>query len=908
MTGPDLRPSLSGAEEQSVPVFQQPPALVQYLDATEDAIRLQLAKLRLFYRIFLLRRDWMTRITMLMIIAALLWGAVGGFDAFGFQSQVVAYATGSAVHLSNVEIYSSVTLHGIRMLFGFAQQLEVAVLGFLVVNALGLTPRHKWSLYSAVFLLNASMLLLQGPVYLVPFNDNFFPATGWTFTSPLGVYGQGAYGVSPLFWAGWLALCAAMLIWTGWMVLHLVDWYRAHRAEALGRRYPVFLWFVLVTVILVPITYGPLVVSTVWDIGTAYAGWAIDPLANQVIFWSFGHSLVYVLFLIPVTALYLLIPILARRPVYSYRFAVVSAIMFLVLTPLLGIHHLYLTPLPAWSTWVTMAFSFAIVLPSAITFFSIWMTVKGVPSREWEWNAVALFSLLSFGGAILGGLSGPAVATIPWDVDLHNSLFVLGHFHAITILAIAAGGYAALYALFPILTGRQWFSWALAQVHFVMTAVGGTTIVLAMQSLGTLGVLRREFILPMVPEITLYQMILFAGIIVMLVGQLFFVANGALTVFYGPLFTANGLSFDEAVRRAAQSTAPRTRRVPIADTPFVRRAPRPHRERIEAVWVGTVTILLAGVLAAATPGALGVSNSITGAADPAVSQYIDLQGQQYFWTGTESGAINGTYNNTLVVYAGASVQLNLSACGSTDSLLIPFRDLPVVDVQAVPGSSSFAEFTAPSIPGVYGAPDGEFNGPWFGQDVSALVVLPDPGSSFPTLASYQSNDGAGDIYDPPIAAAATASLVSNAEGIFNNSVPGPTLEASAPAGGGAVAFSWNVPLGTIGIGNYLVNITSLNPNAQQQYVVSHNDTLPYPFGLWALDPVRGPVAVAGTAAPLVVGRTVAERAMLLPGAYLYGITSPVSYSYDPDGEAGAGTGSQTGEIMGLWGVLWVSGP
>lgn len=907
MAGSTLPPSLTGAEGESVPVFERPPALVQFLDATEDAIRLRLAKLRLFDRIFLLQRDWMTRISMLMIIAGLLWGAVGGFDAFGFQSQVVAYATGTGVHLSNVEIYSSVTLHGIRELFGFAQQLELAALGLLVINALGITPRRKWSLYTVVFLMNASMLLLEGPIYLVPFNDNYFPAIGWYFLSPLGVAGQSAYVVSPLWFLGWLALAAGVLLWTWWIVVHLRDWYRQKRSETQGRRYPVFLWMVIGTIVLLPLTYGPLLVSTVWDMGTAYAGWAASPLANQVIFWTFGHSIVYVLFLLPVVALYFLVPILARRPIYSYRFGVVAAIMFVLLTPLLGIHHLYLTPLPAWSTWLTMAFSFAIILPSAITFFSIWMTVKGVRPEQWEWSAVALFTLLAFGGAILGGLSGPALATIPWDVDVHNSLFVLGHFHALTVLAIAAGGYALLYAVFPILTGRSWFSPWLARVHFLFTAVGGTILVLAFEQLGTLGVLRRSFILPIVPEITLYQLILFGGIIVLLVGQLFFVANGALTVFRGTLFSAKGLSFDEAIRKAAQSTVPTGHRVPIADVPFVRRTPRPRRERIEAAWVATVVVLLVGVLVAATPGAFSVGNSVNGAgADPPVTEFVAMHGVQYVWTVQESGAINGTFDSVIVVYAGASVQVNLSASGATDSLLIPFRDQAVVDVQAVPGSPSYAQFTAPTVPGVYGAPDGEYNGPWFGQDVAALVVLPDVGDAGASLASFQANSGGGDLYDPPVLPAASAALVGNPEGLFNNSVPGPTLEATVPSSGGNVSFGWNVPLSSIGIGNYLVNVTSTDSSAQQQYVIDHNYTLSYPFGVYRISTSTGLSPVNGTVAPLVIDRSVVEHAFLTPGAYLYGITSPVAYSYDPSGESGPTTGSQTGQVMGLWGVLWVS--
>jgi heme bearing subunit I of the terminal oxidase len=903
---PNLPPSQTGAEGPSVPVFERPPAIVQFLDETEDAIRLRLAKLRLFDRVFLLQRDWMTRITMLMLICGLFWGAVGGFDAFGFQTQVVAYVSQSTLHLSNVEIYSSVTLHGIRELFGFAQQLEMAAIGLLVVNALGLVPRHKWSLYATVILLNGSMLLLEGPVYLFPFNDNYFPAIGWYFLSPLGIAGHSSYAVSPLFFLGWLALCAALFIWTGWIFVHIRDWYRKNKATATGRQYPVFLWFVMGMLVLVPLTYGPLVVSTLWDIGSAYGGWAISPLANQVIFWMFGHSIVYLLFLLPIVALYVLVPILARRPVYSYRYAVASAVMFVVLTPLLGLHHLYLTPVPAWSTYLTMALSFAIVLPSAITFFSVWMTLKGVPRNRWEWNAVALFSLLAFAGAIFGGLSGPVLATIPWDVDLHNSLFVLSHFHAITILAITAGGYALLYAFFPILTGRRWFSSAMARFHFGLTAIGGSAIVFGFDQLGSLGVLRREVIVPALPAITFYQFFLYGGIIVMLVGQLFFVANGFLTVFRGELFSASGLSFDEAVRLAAQSTAPRPERVPVRDDPFARRVPRLDRERSEKAWVATVTVLLAGALAASTPGALAVGNAISGdTGDPGGTEYVTMDAQQYFWTVHETGAVIGTFDNAIVAYAGQWVHLNLTATGATQSVLIPFRTQAVVDVQDVPGSQSYALFRAPSAPGVYGAPDGEYDGPWFGQDVSALVVLPVPANTGQNLSAFQAGGGGGDIYDPPIMNAARASLVANDEGLFNFSVPGPTLTATTPPVGGLVSFDWTVPLSSIGVDNYLVNVTSNNPTEQQQYVIDHNYTLPYTFGLYAIRPASGLAPL--TAGPLAVNREVAESAVLAPGVYLYGIVQPVSYSYNPAGDSGSGTGTDTGQVMGLWGVLWVSG-
>ncbi|MGD0718204.1 MAG: cbb3-type cytochrome c oxidase subunit I [Thermoplasmata archaeon] len=898
MTDPTNAPPSVDRGDLPEPVFQKPPILTRVLDEAEAKIREPLARWKFFQRLFLLDRDWMTRITMLMLIGAMVWGVIGGLDATGFQSQAYAYSTTGTITLTNQEIYSSVTLHGLRMLFGFAQQLEMALFGLLAINAMGVKPRHKWALYTSVGLINASIMLLEGPFYLWPtFNDNYFPSLGWTFTSPLGIQGQSAYVIGPLWFIGWYALAAAVLIWAGWMLVHFRDWFRTRPAGAAGRL-PVSLLFILATVILIPLTYAPILVSTTWDVGTYYLGWALNPLVNQVIFWMFGHGIVYILFLIPVAALYLLIPILSKRPIYSYRFALVAAILFIVLTPLLGIHHLFLTALPTWSTYATMVISFLIIIPSAITFFSLWMTVKGVRRSQWEWNIVALFALLAFAGSIAGGLSGPDVATIGSDVDLHNSLFVLSHFHTITILGIVAGGYAVLYAVFPLLCGRAWISAWLARVHFVATAIGGIIIVLCFEELGALGILRRQVLFPNVPAVDMYNVILMAGIVIILVGQLFFVLNGFLTAYRGRPLATTGLSFDEAIRTAARSTYPRPT-VPIHDVPVERKTSRARRERVEKIWVGSVMVLVIIVLAAATPQAFSVTQGITSAANaPAGSEFVTLTGQPYYWTVNETGPIHGTFDNAIVAYAGQWISINASATGATQSLYIPFRSLPVVNVQVVPGSTSYSLFQAPSTPGVYGAPDGEFDGPWFGQDAAALIVLPTGAVS--DLSAFQSAGGLGDIYNPPVMTAASASLVGDGEGLFNHSIPGPTLYSAA----GVVSFSWEVPLSSIGINNYLVNVTSNDKNAQQQYVVDHNYILPYAVGIYQINATRGLVPML-VQPSLTINHVVNESASLASGVYLYGLISPVSYSYDPDGQSNGSTGSQLGEVMGLWGVLWV---
>ena len=882
-----------------VPVFEQPPLIVRFLDSTEEEIRKRIARLKLVDRLFLLERDWLTRITMLMILLSLLWGAIGGFDAFGSRTQVSAWALGQPLHLSNQEVYSSITLHGVRMLFGFAQQLEFALFGLLAINAIGVAARHKWVLYGSVILINLSMIMMEGPVYLLPtFNDNYFPAVGWYFLAPLGIQNNSSYVASPLWYLGWIFLCVSAIMWGAWVLSHVAGWLRAPGAGTRGRQLPAFLLFIIGAAILIPICYATLLTSTLWDLGAFLWNWPLNSLANQVLFWMFGHGIVYILFLIPVTAYYLLIPILARRPIYSYRAAFTAAVFFVILTPVLAIHHLYLTPVPSWSVWLSMVLTFAIILPSAITFFSVWMTVKGVKASEWEWNTVSLFLLLSFAGSIAGGLTGPDNNTPSWDVDLHNTLFIVSHFHTLTVISITAGGMALAYAFFPVLVGRFWYSPLLSRIHFAGTAVGGAGMVLFWDYLGNEGILRRTLLVPSVGPIPMYELGLTVSIVIILVAQLFFLLNVLLTLFKGAIVSAEGLQFGEVVRACAQSTYPRPT-VSVKEHPLPRQVPRARRERIEVAWVGSVVALLIVVIAVTTPAALSTSDDISAAQSaPAGAVYVTMAGQQYYWSVTETGPVQGHFDNVVVADAGEWVSVNATASGATQGLYIPFRSEPTVNVQVVPGFVSHALFQAPSTPGVYGVPDGEYDGPWFGQDVAALVVLPASGDPS-DLSAFTSGDGAGDMYNPPVWSANGTQLVGDQEGLFDHWVPAPTLYAPA----GAIGFSWSVPMSSLGIDNYLVNVTTDDPNGQTEWVAAHNDTIPATFGVYRIDPSAGLVPL--TTGPLRVGATVPMSLDLSSGVYLYGVTTPVAYSYDPNGQSSSSTGSQSGWVMGLWGVLWV---
>ena len=193
----------------------------------------------------------------------------------------------------------------------------------------------------------------------------------------------------------------------------------------------------------------------------------------------------------------------------------------------------------------------------------------------------------------------------------------------------------------------------------------------------------------------------------------------------------------------------------------------------------------------------------------------------------------GRTPTVMVVHAGQWVAVNATAQGATAGFYLPFRNLPTVDIQVIPDAMSYWLFQAPSVPGVYPAPDSEYNGPWFGQDVAALVVLPSDRSS--SLAQYQSSGGEGDIYNPPVMSANGAFLIVDQEGLFDKLGSRPDPDRIPRNGIVPVLIRTT----SIGIDTYLVNVTSNDPNGQLNYLAAHNYTLPYKVGIYAINTHRG---------------------------------------------------------------------
>src|SRR5688500_2429918 len=214
---------------------------------------------------------------------------------------------------------------------------------------------------------------------------------------------------------------------------------------------PLYVWYTLVAAVMIVFAFPPLITgSMLLEIERAF-GWPFfdatrggDPLLWQHLFWLFGHPEVYIIFLPSIALVAMIVPTFARIPIVGYGWIVLAAIGTAFLSFGLWVHHMYTTGLPGISLGLFSAASTAVAVPTGVQFFCFIGTllsgrvVRPVPVL---WVIGTIVTL------VLGGLTGVIVAIAPFDLQAHDTFFVVGHFHYVLI-----GG-----AVFPILAGVYYF-------------------------------------------------------------------------------------------------------------------------------------------------------------------------------------------------------------------------------------------------------------------------------------------------------------------------------------------------------------------------------------------------------------------------------------------------------------------
>jgi cytochrome c oxidase subunit 1 len=211
------------------------------------------------------------------------------------------------------------------------------------------------------------------------------------------------------------------------------------------------------------------------------------PILWQHLFWFFGHPEVYILVLPPMGLVSLILPRFSGRKLFGFKFVVYSTLAIGVLSFGVWGHHMFSTGSDPRLRASFMTISLAIAIPSAVKTFN-WITTM--------WNGSLrlatpmLFCIGFVQNFIIGGVTGVFLAAIPVDLILHDTYYVVGHFHYMVMGVITFGIFAAVYYWFPVLTGRM-YQQRLAKAHFWLSMLGVNIAFFSMLILGYAGMPRR---------------------------------------------------------------------------------------------------------------------------------------------------------------------------------------------------------------------------------------------------------------------------------------------------------------------------------------------------------------------------------------------------------------------------------
>jgi terminal oxidase heme-binding subunit I len=251
-----------------------------------------------------------------------------------------------------------------------------------------------------------------------------------------------------------------------------------------------------------------------------------------------------------VAALYLLIPTLANKPLFSDRMARVSALLYLIFSNNVPVHHLYMVNLPVAIKVLQEILTYAVVVPSMMTFLNLWATAKGA---QVNFNVITAFVATSFAGAIAAGVTGIANATIAFDSIVHNSMWIVGHFHAMILLSIVPAAMAVLYFMIPMMTGKQWYSSKMAWIHYIGYTIGASILIIGFEMIGFYGIVRRAEIYPRVPGLVFAENLATAGALIAEIATLVWFVNLVATLVKGRTARLEGLSLGQLINTVAMS-------------------------------------------------------------------------------------------------------------------------------------------------------------------------------------------------------------------------------------------------------------------------------------------------------------------------------------------------------------------
>jgi cytochrome c oxidase subunit 1 len=459
-------------------------------------------------------RSWAFTLDHKRIGAMYLWTTtvfflIGGVFALLLRLELLSP---QARYFSNHAYNVFFTLHGAMMIFLFIIPAIPSGMGNFFI------PLHIGARDVAFPRLNLASYWVFAAGFLVIIGSLVAPMdTGWTFYTPYSA--KSAAAVTTLSFGIFLIGMSSILTGLNFIVT-------IHKLRAPGmtwHRLPLFIWGMYATSIIqvvatpvVGVTFLLLAAERIFGVGFFDPSKGGDPVLFQHFFWFYSHPVVYVMILPAMGIVSEVIPVFSRKPIFGYKAIAYSSMAIALGGFLVWGHHMFTSGMSPLANLIFSFMTFLVAVPTAVKVFN-WTATLYKGSITFE--APMLYALTFIFLFIVGGLTGPFLGAMATNVQLHDTYFVVAHFHYTMMGGTVMGFFAGLHFWFPKMTGKM-VNEKVARAAWALIFVGFNVTFFTMFVAGTRGMPRRyaEYLPKFQVENTISTIgsaVLAAGILVM---------------------------------------------------------------------------------------------------------------------------------------------------------------------------------------------------------------------------------------------------------------------------------------------------------------------------------------------------------------------------------------------------------
>lgn len=502
------------------------------------------------------------------LITGMVWAFIGGFMSIifrlqlGFPEESMAWLRpllGKWITVSDSGFgslapefyYALVTMHGtIIVFFVLTAGLSGTFSNFLIPLQVGardmasplMNMLSYWFFFLAGIIMFFSLFVSTGPF-----------SGGWTAYPPLSALPQASSGsgTGMTLWILSLVFFVVSVLLGG---INYITTILNLRTKGMSMmRLPLTIWALFITAIIGLLSF-PVLVSAMFllmmdrAVGTSFylseifiGGQALDnvggsPILYQHLFWFLGHPEVYIIILPAMGIVSEVLSVNSRKPIFGYKAMVVSILAIAFLSFLVWAHHMFMSGVNPFLSNFFVLFTLLIAVPSAVKVFNWIATIYGGNIR---FTTGMLFSIGFVSLFISGGLTGIYLGNSTIDIQMHDTYFVVAHFHIVMGVAAFFGMFAGVYHWFPKMYGR-FMNETVGKIHFWMTLAGAYVIFWPMHFLGIAGVPRRYYSFDAFDTFRHFDMtnkVITIAAIAVFMAQLLFVINFFFSIWKGKLVT-----------------------------------------------------------------------------------------------------------------------------------------------------------------------------------------------------------------------------------------------------------------------------------------------------------------------------------------------------------------------------------